>query len=801
MIMIIKKGNAAAKNLKTGNTKDHRIQKRRGKFAQLIALAALTCAVVLSLNMTGSSLLASGASSASLASPPILPDTIPLQRTDMTRSVSLSGVVESGSVTNIYSTLTYPVRKIYANVGDWVYEGDVLATLDTANLQNDIAQAELNYKNAAASADEEARASGNSIVNARTQLESSQISLERQALSTAKAENDLLDAQVESDKPFDGYTYDNAIKDAGVALSRKKEDLEKAQADLEEAIENFDDYSYQNAIRDAEILLERKLDDLGKAESDLEEALNDFDDYTYQNTIRDMRIALERKQDDFDAAAKELKDEKNSTIEPFDEYSFQNKIDDAQRAYNQKVSDYYKASNDCDNAWNDYIQADSNPEVPSEAVSAALSKVESTRAARDAAGKAIDEAAIAHERAIDDMERARSDHYKIENDTMENTVNAAQKTYDAAQNALEDAERNCEKALSDLDRAKDDAALVASDKLKTAQNAAADAQIAYEKALMELERAKENAISNAEESLSKAADAAADAQRAYEKAAADKSRAAGDYSENNEKQLKNAQNALADSQKLLQSSNNSLASARSSLEQAEAKPLPSDTSIRLQELNLEKLNTQLAQGEIIATASGVITESNIKVGASPSGILFVIEDTQDLYISARVKEYNLASVALGMRTIITTEAAEDAIYEAEVAYISPKAVSEAGSTSVEFEIRAKLLAPDDAIKIGMNSFIDVIVEAKHDIYAVPISLVVTNEAGSFVYALASDEILEIPISTGLKTYTDVEIFSEALYDGMQILSDPLNRLSPGGSGSGGGGGRGASMFPFGGGRT
>ena len=389
------------------------------------------------------------------------------------------------------------------------------------------------------------------------------------------------------------------------------------------------------------------------------------------------------------------------------------------------------------------------------------------------------------------MERARHEHNNGESESKENAIDAAQKAYDTAQNAADDAERNYEIALTDLTRAKDDAASAVADKLKTAQNAVFDAQTIYDKAVADLDRAMSDAVSNAEDNLSKAADAVADAQRAYEKAAADKKSAAADNSDNKETKVESAQNALADSQMQLLSAQNNLESAQNSADQAASKQSPSDTNLLLQELNLEKLNRQLVQGEIVATASGVVTESNIRVGASPSGILFVIEDTDDLYISARVKEYNLSSIALGQLSIATAEAAEDAIYEAEVSYVSPKAVSEAGSTSVEFELKAKLLDPNDSIKIGMNAFIDIIAETKHDIYAVPSSSVLTTDAGSFVYMFTGEETMEVPVNTGMKTYTDIEIYGEALFDGMLLLTDPANRLV---------GDRSENMFPFGGNR-
>ena len=221
-------------------------------------------------------------------------------------------------------------------------------------------------------------------------------------------------------------------------------------------------------------------------------------------------------------------------------------------------------------------------------------------------------------------------------------------------------------------------------------------------------------------------------------------------------------------------------------------------NVELQELTLERLNRQLADGEIIAEASGVITAVNAKVGATPQGILFVIDNKDELYVSAPVKEYNLNSISIGQEIMITTDATGDQRFSATLSYISPKAVSQAGSTSVEFEVRATLTDPDEAIKIGMNAFLNIIVETKENVYSVPVSAVVTNEKGSFVYAAPENtsndrrgrrsadapERLEIPVTLGLKTSTTIEISGAGLKDGLQILTDPEGKLSDG-TGSGG----------------
>jgi len=373
--------------------------------------------------------------------------------------------------------------------------------------------------------------------------------------------------------------------------------------------------------------------------------------------------------------------------------------------------------------------------------------------------RAINEAGIALERARKNTHTAQAEYDK------------ARYSFDEYryQNAITDAAILLERRQADLAGASDEKSY------SIAQNAVDDAQRTLDRAQADLTRAQDDAIKLAKDKLDAAKRAQADAQRAYEKAFQDKQRAAKDYKEANEKKVESAEKLLADAKKQLEAAQNSRMNAENALKQAQAKPGSAGINVELQELSLEELNRQLANGQIVAEASGVITAMTAKVGAIPQGALFVIDNKDEFYVSARVKEHNLNSIWIGQEALITTEATGSQKFSAAISYISPKAVTEAGSTSVEFEVRATISDPDDAIKIGMNAFLDIILETKENIYAAPISAVVTNERGSFVYA--GPERLEIPVTPGLKTSNNVEITGAGIKDGLQILTDPEGKLS------------------------
>lgn len=74
--------------------------------------------------------------------------TTTLQKTDLTDSVSVNGTVKSGSsasVTASDSVKTYKVTAVNVAVGDTVKKGDVIATLDTTDVEKQLETAQLNY--------------------------------------------------------------------------------------------------------------------------------------------------------------------------------------------------------------------------------------------------------------------------------------------------------------------------------------------------------------------------------------------------------------------------------------------------------------------------------------------------------------------------------------------------------------------------------------------------------------------------------------------------------------------------------
>lgn len=77
---------------------------------------------------------------------------VPLEKTDISTTVNVTGNIKSDEITNVYSAQAMQVLKVNVEVGDKVSAGDVLAELDSADLAAQIEQSEAKLKNTKASA-------------------------------------------------------------------------------------------------------------------------------------------------------------------------------------------------------------------------------------------------------------------------------------------------------------------------------------------------------------------------------------------------------------------------------------------------------------------------------------------------------------------------------------------------------------------------------------------------------------------------------------------------------------------------
>ena len=90
-----------------------------------------------------------------------------------------------------------------------------------------------------------------------------------------------------------------------------------------------------------------------------------------------------------------------------------------------------------------------------------------------------------------------------------------------------------------------------------------------------------------------------------------------------------------------------------------------------QEESLRQLKENLDDTRITAPVSGTVTAVYAKVGGSGSGLLFVIEDVDDLIVNTSVKGYDVGTVQAGMKVLIQSDATGEAEMDGVITSIAP----------------------------------------------------------------------------------------------------------------------------------
>ncbi|MBR6850822.1 MAG: HlyD family efflux transporter periplasmic adaptor subunit, partial [Lachnospiraceae bacterium] len=168
--------------------------------------------------------------------------------------------------------------------------------------------------------------------------------------------------------------------------------------------------------------------------------------------------------------------------------------------------------------------------------------------------------------------------------------------------------------------------------------------------------------------------------------------------------------------------------------------------VSVEELRLAQLQDDLLDAQILAEASGTITAVNIKEGENSTGVLFVIEDTQDLILTARVSEKDINHVDRGMVADVTTKSDSSDVYEGRVTQISETAYKNAaGETDTsgkdaDYKVTLDITDPDSRIRVGMNTKVSFVAYEKKDCLTVPNEAVYTDENGdSYILTVTMGE--------------------------------------------------------------
>jgi RND family efflux transporter MFP subunit len=123
------------------------------------------------------------------------------------------------------------------------------------------------------------------------------------------------------------------------------------------------------------------------------------------------------------------------------------------------------------------------------------------------------------------------------------------------------------------------------------------------------------------------------------------------------------------------------------------------------EAHFEAARIALVRSSITSPIDGTVTAVIAKEGSIGEGLLFVVEDTDNLKITTRFREHDISRVRTGMNVAITSDALGSSIYEGVITRINPAATINA--PTVEFEAEVRVTSENTSLQIGMNALLTI----------------------------------------------------------------------------------------------
>jgi len=192
---------------------------------------------------------------------------------------------------------------------------------------------------------------------------------------------------------------------------------------------------------------------------------------------------------------------------------------------------------------------------------------------------------------------------------------------------------------------------------------------------------------------------------------------------NRMKELHN-KNLASDSE--LETANSNFLTTKALYQSAEANVLQSEAS-------LKEIIDQLNKTTIYSPIDGVVTQLNVELGERVLGSgysmgtdIMTVSDLRNIEATVEVDENDVVLISVGDTAKIKVDAFGDRVFKGAVTQIGNSAVTTGLGTQeqvVNFEVRIKLLEPDDALRPGMSCNADVETETVHQVISVPIQSV------------------------------------------------------------------------------
>lgn len=199
---------------------------------------------------------------------------------------------------------------------------------------------------------------------------------------------------------------------------------------------------------------------------------------------------------------------------------------------------------------------------------------------------------------------------------------------------------------------------------------------------------------------------------------------------------------------------------------------PDPDDIAAAEVRVAAAEASLRLSRIEAPFAGTITSVEIKPGdqVNPGTLAFGLADLSRLLVDVEVSEVDINRIQLGQPVSLNFDAALERVYQGEVIEIGMAGMDVQGV--VNFEVTVELIDPDEKIRPGMTSAVNIVVSQIEDVLLVPNRAVRVEDGERVVYVLREGMIEPVKVRLGVSSETHSEVIESALKQGDLIVLNP-----------------------------
>ena len=200
-------------------------------------------------------------------------------------------------------------------------------------------------------------------------------------------------------------------------------------------------------------------------------------------------------------------------------------------------------------------------------------------------------------------------------------------------------------------------------------------------------------------------------------------------------------------------------------------------------------NAKASSTLIRSTISGVILDIPVKVGNSvilsntfnDGTTIATVANMKDLIFRGNIDETEVGKLVGGMNMKITIGALQDLKFDANLEYISPKAVESNGANLFEIKAAVKL-TEDGKIRAGYSANAEIVLAKADKVLSIPESAIEFSGDSTFVYVIKGEgkgkTYERTAVTTGLSDGVNIEIkkgiTAKDKVRGPEIVADDKN---------------------------